>query len=414
MKRLLPAIAILIVLSTGCDPNKFRPVFSINLKDCLCEEGTNRYHLTSGTLELLSRKSDGYWRVVCTLPNTNAIVFEPTFDYACNPSLSLYDFSWGEDYLYIEAGAYPTITYKYNGKTYHISEGALNKKGFDLSYNLERYIDFSNHRYTFSRDFDTISSASPSVSNESPAEVPDLPAEVAVEEAAVETGTLLEGNASSPRLSADTETNPDGELLMSGLFSETTFYQGLNPVNWALPLMTYHIDIYQNVLVTRHSDGSGRRYPFTSVSSSGSLNYESKFASTEFSYTYNPKDGTILYSTSGGGVSYWCRIVPAGGSGSAAQSPQGGSYGSQGQYDAAKESRAQMYRSQYDTWERTVINHWNTLTGMVSGAAKTSVKMNFRNAQSQMRTIRQNAQMEGIHINASPWENQTIPYGLDD
>ena len=51
---------------------------------------------------------------------------------------------------------------------------------------------------------------------------------------------------------------------------------------------------------------------------------------------------------------------------------------------------------------------------MVSGAARTSVRMQLRNAQSEMRSVRQNARMQGINIMASPWENASIPYGLDD
>lgn len=70
--------------------------------------------------------------------------------------------------------------------------------------------------------------------------------------------------------------------------------------------------------------------------------------------------------------------------------------------------------NQYEMWEKTVQNNWSTLRGMTNGAARTSVRMQMRNAQSQMRSIRQNAQIDGVHILASPWETASVPYGLDD
>ena len=84
-------------------------------------------------------------------------------------------------------------------------------------------------------------------------------------------------------------------------------------------------------------------------------------------------------------------------------------------YDSGvdKASREQMYRNQYAQWEKTAISQWNTLTSMRDGAARTSVRMNFRNAQSQMRQVRQNAMMEGISIAASPWETASVPLGYE-
>ena len=78
-----------------------------------------------------------------------------------------------------------------------------------------------------------------------------------------------------------------------------------------------------------------------------------------------------------------------------------------------KASKEQMYRNQYAQWEKTVISHWNSLTSMRDGAARTSMRMNFRNAQSQMRQVRQNAQMEGISIMASAWETASVPLGYE-
>ena len=78
-----------------------------------------------------------------------------------------------------------------------------------------------------------------------------------------------------------------------------------------------------------------------------------------------------------------------------------------------KMQREQMYLSQYRTWENNVISNWNTLTSMREGAARVTVRMNFRNAQSQMRQVRMNAQVEGIHIPASAWESASVPLGYE-
>lgn len=92
----------------------------------------------------------------------------------------------------------------------------------------------------------------------------------------------------------------------------------------------------------------------------------------------------------------------------------GNSYQQQQYYQQQqKQQRAQMYLSQYRTWENTVISNYNTLMTMREGAARTSVRMNFRNAQSQMRQIRQNAQMEGISFTASAWESASVPLGYE-
>lgn len=92
----------------------------------------------------------------------------------------------------------------------------------------------------------------------------------------------------------------------------------------------------------------------------------------------------------------------------------GNSYQQQQYYQQQqKQQRAQMYLSQYRTWENTVVSNYNTLMTMREGAARTSVRMNFRNAQSQMRQIRQNAQMEGISLSASAWESASVPLGYE-
>lgn len=78
-----------------------------------------------------------------------------------------------------------------------------------------------------------------------------------------------------------------------------------------------------------------------------------------------------------------------------------------------KQQRAQMYLSQYRTWENTVISNYNTLMTMRNGGARASVSMTFRSNQSQMRQVRQNAMMEGISIAASPWETASVPLGYE-
>lgn len=46
----------------------------------------------------------------------------------------------------------------------------------------------------------------------------------------------------------------------------------------------------------------------------------------------------------------------------------------------------------------------------MSGGNYVIMKKNLREAQNQMRTIRQQAQREGITIQQSQWENATVGY----
>lgn len=86
------------------------------------------------------------------------------------------------------------------------------------------------------------------------------------------------------------------------------------------------------------------------------------------------------------------------------------------------------YENQYAKWERRAEKHYNSITNLgssvsnknneksgsaaqsMSGGNYTSMKKSFREAQKQMRSIRNKAAKEGINIQQSPWETATISY----
>lgn len=65
--------------------------------------------------------------------------------------------------------------------------------------------------------------------------------------------------------------------------------------------------------------------------------------------------------------------------------------------------------SNYQLWENTVKQNWQTLSRMESGVARQGILQSYVNGQSQMRQIRSEATMHGITIQISPWENASAP-----
>lgn len=86
------------------------------------------------------------------------------------------------------------------------------------------------------------------------------------------------------------------------------------------------------------------------------------------------------------------------------------------------------YQSMYTMWERRAEKHYDSITNLgysvsdrkgeksgsarqgMSGGNYVMMKKSFREAQKQMRSIRQKAEKEGTHIPQSKWETATITY----
>ena len=85
------------------------------------------------------------------------------------------------------------------------------------------------------------------------------------------------------------------------------------------------------------------------------------------------------------------------------------------------------YQNQYDNWERIARQHYNSLTNLGSsrredgkrigtsgqGASSSKyvrMKRSLREAQREMRSIRQKASKAGVTIQQSEWENATVSY----
>ena len=244
-------------------------------------------------------------------------------------------------------------------------------------------------------------------------EEPVSPAEAPASEVAVE----------APVCEVDAEVavpldDPRGDFLLEGDFMETGQIKcGLRDAGSYAPIYL-HLEYYENVLYLTYSGGDRQELPLSEVKDGGQIRHYAMGSSQYYSYDSRFNKVNIIRGFEVNGQGYWVEVVPAGGGYSGSSTSSNGSYNQQQmmqqQQDYQKQQLEQQYRSQYAMWEQTVQNTWNTLTGMVSGAARTSVRMQLRNAQSQMRSVRQNAQMQGVHIMASPWENASIPYGLDD
>lgn len=212
--------------------------------------------------------------------------------------------------------------------------------------------------------------------------------------------------------------DPRGDFILEGDFMETgQIYCGLQQTGSYSPIYL-HLEIYENVMYLTYSGGSQQELPLCETDNDGLSRHYQMGPSQEYIYDGRFNKTSLLRSFDLDGQGYWVRIVPSGVGGGGASASSNGYYQQQQQMQQQQnyqqQQLEQQYRSQYEMWEQTVRNTWNTLTGMTSGAARTSVRMQLRNAQSQMRAVRQNAQMQGVHIMASPWENASIPYGLDD
>ena len=107
----------------------------------------------------------------------------------------------------------------------------------------------------------------------------------------------------------------------------------------------------------------------------------------------------------------------------------GYSENSTGNYDLNTSSTSFDYQSTYRRWEKRAEDIYKTLTiggsrsssdsgikGTVggdmftTGGSYTSLKMDFNNAQKEMRRVRNEASAAGINISPSQWETATISY----
>ncbi len=95
---------------------------------------------------------------------------------------------------------------------------------------------------------------------------------------------------------------------------------------------------------------------------------------------------------------------------------------------AEVQSGSNSYQSMYANWERRAEKNYNSITNLgysvsnkkgeksgsagqgMSGGNYVMMKKSFREAQKQMRSIRQKAAKEGIQITQSKWETATISY----
>lgn len=231
----------------------------------------------------------------------------------------------------------------------------------------------------------------------------------------------LSSSSSSSSYSASSSsglTSDYGSLLFEGVFTFTgQTIQNLQIVNTGVTFST-SFTIYENVLIPQ-GDGIARYVGNEDFFTVDCRKYVTVDNPDTFYYVnrvgvvYLGMRTTESYPFVGTITSVGYMILEPGDTRSQHSAvPQSG-YNNGYSNGGDKASKEQMYRNQYAQWEKTVISHWNSLTSMRDGAARTSMRMNFRNAQSQMRQVRQNAQMEGISITASAWETASVPLGYE-
>lgn len=231
----------------------------------------------------------------------------------------------------------------------------------------------------------------------------------------------LSSSSSSSSYSASSSsglTSDYGSLLFEGVFTFTgQTIQNLQIVNTGVTFTT-SFTIYENVLIPK-GDGIARYVGNEDFFTVDCRKYVTVDNPDTFYYVnrvgvvYLGMRTTESYPFVGTITSVGYMILEPGDTRSQHSAvPQSG-YNNGYSNGGDKASKEQMYRNQYAQWEKTVISHWNSLTSMRDGAARTSMRMNFRNAQSQMRQVRQNAQMEGISITASAWETASVPLGYE-
>lgn len=104
------------------------------------------------------------------------------------------------------------------------------------------------------------------------------------------------------------------------------------------------------------------------------------------------------------------------------------SFSSDSTSDLSTTSSSGNYQADYDKWAQRAEKHYNSITNLgysvtkkngdkqggagqgMSGGNYVAMKKSFREAQKQMRNIRNKAQNNGVYITQSKWETATISY----
>ena len=407
MKRLFAYLimASLLVMAVSCHSGGYKTVLHVDLKGAEGKIDGRNVTIDEAYLNMAHNRKEASWLIGLWIPNTRQELFSSTdragvINHSYKFSKGSSDGPDGDSFLIVDAG-----TNEY--KTLWISGEVKGSGGYTFEFRLpdddEKTIKkiisvFSKYIFTHGDyyDFFDMAPLSAPVETEPTEEVP----EYEYRSPKAEDNNMEE---SSP-----VHQEEDRELYVgpytasnSGIVRKFTIYE-----KWMLE----HFK----------PDVNPKKYYYK-----GTATYEGE----SYRYYEHNEDTYILVSpdtdnlvmfwpfTFDGKVSHNIARYKKGDNSSPSSAPpvdMGNSYQQQQYYQQQqKQQRAQMYLSQYRTWENTVISNYNTLMTMREGAARTSVRMNFRNAQSQMRQIRQNAQMEGISLTASAWESASVPLGYE-
>lgn len=406
MKRFLFGLLAFSIIFAGCDGSKFKDILRVNLKGAeIYSEGEDApfYYVQTGKLVFSKRNTDKYWYIRIEILFYNPIQLGPENFYTRDGTL--YRFSEGDVYVELDCGSYPRIT---------ACNSSHSKLSFTPDVKTARRISFMLDK-NISYPIETINAPSgASVAD------PAAPAAEALEWD--EDEDLMENyDEWFPSHSVEVDEGTSyadssyGRLIVEGDYTQTgQFHRGIGMfgASFSAPPVSFHITMYEKVLIRTFPDNSSSKFLYDSELSKSGYRVYHDASGAEWWIGYNPQNNSFFIETEMDGYRWDCDIVPAGSYNNS--STQGIQNNTLQNYTQDNSAREMMYRNQYETWERTVQRNWEMLTTMRNGAASTSVRMNFRDAQSQMRNIRQNAQIEGIHIPQSAWETASVPYSLYD
>lgn len=409
MNRFLFILASIPLIFTACENSRFKDLFRVDLEDALIYSENEPFPMSvdAGWLVFSERKSDSYWYIRLEIPNMDKIVLGPEHEYYQDGDHYL--FCNGEECIELSCGEIPYI-------------GATLSSGSKLEYSPERKMAQMIKKTLKKCVFSPFPAVMPGGAT-FPVEAVDTLEEFAEMEYP-EVADSIEEEAETiewDEMIDDEEVTENYYLSPKARGDANELYVG--SYNNAKTGTVSKFSIYEGWMLEHfNSTVEPRKYYFKGIATYEGKSYRHYVHDDDYYALVSPDTNDLIMfwaftfdGNKSNNVSRYTKgdlslssTPPANMDNSYQQLQQQQYYQLQ-----QKMQREQMYLSQYRTWENTVISHWNTLTSMREGAARVSVRMNFRNAQSEMRQIRLNAQVEGIHIPVSAWESASVPLGYE-
>ncbi len=407
MKRFFAYLimASLLVMAVSCQSSEYKTVLHVDLKGAEGKIDGRNVKIDEAYLNIAYNRKEASWLIGLWIPNTRQEIFSSSdraevINHSYKFSKGSSDGPDGDSYLIVDAG-----TNEY--KTLWISGEVKGAGGYTFELRLpdadEKKIKkiisvFSKYIFTHGDyyDFFEMAPLSAPVDSIATEEVPEY--------------EYRSPKAEDNNMEESVHQEEDRELYIgpytasnSGIVRKFTIYE-----KWMLEHFNVAVDHPKKYDYKGTATYEGKSYRYYEYDDD---NYILVSPDTDnlVMFWLSSFDGKVSHN-----ISRYAKGDNSSPSSAAPPVNMGNNYQQQEYYQQQqKQQRAQMYLSQYRTWENTVISNYNTLMTMRNGGARASVSMTFRSNQSQMRQVRQNAMMEGISIAASPWETASVPLGYE-